>query len=140
MIRRRAARWLHSSRRTDAAAAARADRLARDLIVAAASGDERGIHRLLTADAELVVDGGGQVAAPTGPLRGRGDVVAHLARALADGVAPAVEQVNGLPGIVIRTSGRDRVVGVLCFRAERGRICAAWLVVNPEKLADWNSR
>ncbi|WP_127474482.1 siderophore-interacting protein [Microbacterium sulfonylureivorans] len=140
MTRRRVARWLHASRRADAAATARHDRLARDLLAAASSGDGRGIQRLLRADAELIVDGGGLVAAPVGPLRGRDDVAAYLIHVLGDGKALAVEPVNGLPGLVIRRSERRRVVGVLCFRAGRAGIEEAWLVLNPDKLAHWDAR
>lgn len=133
MTRRRVARWPHGSRRADASAAARNDRIARGLVAAA---ERRGIPHLLRPDVELVVDGGGKVPAPAAPLRGRDEVAAFLAGVLGPNADLAVEPVNGVPAVVIR--GRDGVEGVLCLRASRDGIAEAWLILNPEKLAHWN--
>ena len=134
---RRRATWLKFLRTRTTSLAADHERAARALI--AATADAAALGRVLHPDVCVTVDAGGQVPAPDAPLRGRSDVGRYLLAVLGgDDVDAVVESVNGMPGIVLRRD--DVVVGVLVLEVRASRVCEAWLVTNPDKLASWNRR
>ena len=72
---------------------------------------------------------------------GRGAVSELLGRRLwAAHLEPAAteQDVNGAPGIILRSGGA--VVGILSIGMRGTQIAAVWVVVNPDKLAHWDLR
>lgn len=136
---RRRATWLKYLRTSTTFVAAEHERAARALIAATSTTDAATLARMLHADVELTVDGGGHVPAPPTPLQGRAAVVRHLLSVLGDPeVDTVIESVNGMPGVVVRREAT--VVGVLVLRVRQSLVCEAWLVANPDKLESWNRR
>jgi RNA polymerase sigma-70 factor (ECF subfamily) len=136
MIGRTIGTWLDVLRSRDASDH-RLDRVARELVTVSSTG-ARSIHFLLNDDVVLVVDGGADVPAPRTPLVGRDEVAAFLDDAFRCAtltVKPA--RVNARPGVVLCHG--ERTVGVLSFTLRRAAISRAWLVVNPDKLRQWNA-
>ncbi|MGE0485572.1 MAG: RNA polymerase sigma factor SigJ [Gammaproteobacteria bacterium] len=134
--------WFHRGRRRLAArgsdgkprGASRAQ-LVR-FLEALASGDADRVAALLTAEVELVSDGGGRVAAATRPLHGRRAVSRFLAglAARADAamrVVPA--RINGGWGFLVY---RDAVLETAAaLSATDAAIAGLYFVRNPDKLA-----
>lgn len=117
------------------AARERQEQLTQSFLSACASGDVRALMSLLTEDAELLSDGGGNVRAAQRPIRGRDKIARFLLAILDD--APAdmeveVRSVNGGPGVVSRSGGRPFAVMTLDSGDEGVR--RVHLVVNPDKL------
>ena len=127
-----------SSTTAKAAQTQRLQGAAHALVVACEQHDLSVIGGLLSADVTAVVDGGGNVPAPTDPVRGRAAVAELLAGVLSprSGVTIVEREVNGSPGVVMRA---DRaVVGALSMRMRRRAISDVWIVLNPDKLHHWN--
>lgn len=99
-----------------------------------------GIDDVLDRRVRLTVDSGGAASLPSGIVTGRVPVRNALRDLLARFAEPqsSAAEVNGAPGVVIRSRGR--VVAVLGARPRRGRIGELWAVVNPDKLGHWDSR
>jgi len=101
-------------------------------------GDVDGLRELLSADVQLVGDGGGKAPQLARTIIGPDKV----ARVLAAGVSPLVEgaitleprQVNGQPGAVFRDPD-GRVLITWSLDVLDGRIQAIRGVINPDKLA-----
>ncbi len=115
-----------------------AARLAGAFLQATASNDMSAIASLLTEDAVLITDGGGKRKAALRPMVGREDVMA-LIRGLAWRQArwPNLEnaraaRINGLPGLVLQFE--DGPATMSFEPASDGRICAIYIVRNPDKL------
>jgi RNA polymerase sigma-70 factor (ECF subfamily) len=107
------------------------------LVAASSRGQACSIRPLLNDDVVLVVDGGADVPAPRSPLVGRNEVASFLDDAFRCAtltVKPA--NVNARPGVVLCHG--ERVVGVLSFDLRQRKISRGWLVVNPDKLRQWN--
>lgn len=128
-----------TARKAEPAEAADVAQLAEAFVQSVERGDMERVLELLTADAKLLTDGGGQVRAALAPIR----TAEHVARFLvsitarfAPGLSVAMRQVNGLPGIVAAVGGS--VTHVLSFAFEGGRIAGLYLVANPEKLTHLN--
>jgi RNA polymerase sigma-70 factor (ECF subfamily) len=101
-------------------------------------GDVDGLRELLTADVQLVGDGGGKAPQLARTVVGPDNVARVLAGFAAPlslvGVVLEAHEVNGQPGAIARD--RDgRVVSTLALDILDGRVQAIRSVVNPEKLA-----
>jgi RNA polymerase sigma-70 factor (ECF subfamily) len=98
--------------------------------------DEKTLLELFTPDAVWMSDGGGVVAAAPRPLVGIDRVVRivlGLQRLHAQrGVTLEPAQVNGEPGLVLRSGGR--VGATYAIDVVEGRIAAVYVVLNPAKL------
>ena len=103
---------------------------------AAQDGDLARLEELFTEDVEARADGGGRVNAARRPVHGRGKVARYLLGVLqkfAEGLAPALIEVNGEPALVA-TAG-DELRAVWFFETDGEVITGLKLVINPEKLA-----
>jgi RNA polymerase sigma-70 factor (ECF subfamily) len=107
------------------------------------SGDVGTLATLLADDAQMLSDGGGQVAAVPRPVRGAArvaQVMAGFARLWDPATQPvAAARINGLPGVVMRDL-QGRALQTIAFALSRradGRACVAeiYVVRNPDKLA-----
>jgi RNA polymerase sigma-70 factor, ECF subfamily len=100
------------------------------------AGDLTGLEQLLSAEVSAWSDGGGKVHAAQRPVVG-----AHKVAALYVGLhnkAPAgttvrIEEINGLPALVLRVGGK--LAGVIDVETDGQRIVAVRTIVNPDKLA-----
>lgn len=108
-----------------------------DALIAALRGDGR-LENVLSRGARLTIDSGGEASLPAGVVTGRAPAAAALRDLLARFADPqaSAAEVNGAPGVVIRSEGR--VVAVLALRARGRRIAQLWVVANPGKLAHWD--
>ncbi|MCK2217871.1 RNA polymerase sigma-70 factor [Actinomadura sp. ATCC 31491] len=116
---------------------------------AAMKGDLDGLIELLSAEVELVSDGGGKARAPLRVLTGAADVSrfltsiatpANIAKFLVSvgqagtaGLSVGLAELNNAPAMVISAEGR--VVSVASLLVADGRIQAVYLMANPDKLA-----
>jgi RNA polymerase sigma-70 factor (ECF subfamily) len=107
------------------------------------SSDVGALATLLADDAQMLSDGGGQVAAVPRPVRGAArvaQVMAGFARLWNPATQPvAAARINGLPGVVMRDL-RGHALQTMAFALSRhadGRACVAeiYVVRNPDKLA-----
>ena len=117
-------------------------RLTELFIRAVTSGDMNGLVSLLADDIVLTSDGGGKVAAALKPVSGI-ERAAKLIIALASKPAYQsleyafieIRDVNGEPGIVLRSSER-RVTNVMSFELDAaGRIRQLFVMRNPDKIS-----
>jgi RNA polymerase sigma-70 factor, ECF subfamily len=104
---------------------------------ATSSGDMEGLLALLASDVVLHSDGGGKAIAALNPVQGV-DKVARGALGAFQKLIPKdldirLALVNGDPGIVSYRNGNP--YSVLTIDASEDRICAVYVVTNPEKLA-----
>lgn len=125
-----------AERQHQAAARERARDLAQRFAQAAASGDAAAFAGLLAQDAMIWSDGGGKARAALNVIHGA-DRCARFFAGIA-GKQPAGQQsrfchVNGQPGFVVYQQGQP--VSVFSFGIEQDRICAIFVVRNPDKLA-----
>ena len=104
---------------------------------AAGNGDTDGLLALLSADVVMHTDGGGKANALPLPIYGPEKV----ARASLFGLTKLrtlnplqrIAEINGEPGIVSYVNGRPQ--SVFTIEVQNGRICAIYIVTNPEKLS-----
>jgi RNA polymerase sigma-70 factor (ECF subfamily) len=113
------------------------DELAGRFFDAFRDGDLDGLTTLLSADVQMVSDGGGKAPNLAKPIVGP-DKVARVLAAVAGpmwraGLALDRREVNGQPGAVLRDSDH-RAVNALTLDVLDGRIQAIRLVINPDKL------
>lgn len=108
------------------------------LMAACEDGSVDGIARLLSRDAELLVDGGGAIPAPVHGVQGAIPIAATILGILSlfPDVTVRPADVNGMPALSLRS--QSRVVGVIALAVQRRRISHLWLTVNPDKLEHWN--
>ncbi|MEV0560912.1 RNA polymerase sigma-70 factor [Dactylosporangium sp. NPDC050588] len=114
------------------------DELAARFFDALHDGDVDALRELLSADVQMVGDGGGKAPALANTIFGA-DKVARLLAAYFPAVFRAdlgVEQceINGQPGAVFR-DGNGNVAGTVSLDVLDGRIQTIRSVVNPDKLA-----
>ena len=132
----RAEARVHEGRPRFAADAAVAERITGAFMSAVQTGDVNGLVGLLAADAVLVSDGGGKVAAALAPVRGADRIarffVGILKKSLS-GVELRRVEVNGQPGLAALIG--TALDSVLTFDFAEGRIIACYIVRNPDKLA-----
>jgi RNA polymerase sigma-70 factor (ECF subfamily) len=105
---------------------------------AARRGDMEGLVAMLAPDAVITGDGGGKARALPRPLVGAEPIAKALAGfyrlGLEWGVSFEPAVVNGQPGF--RTLAPDgRLVNVVGFDIEDGRIARLWSMLNPDKLS-----
>jgi RNA polymerase sigma-70 factor, ECF subfamily len=102
-------------------------------MAAALDGDVDGLLAVLDPEVTLRADGGGRVPTVRHPLHGADRVARTLAgfAQVRTGRGRVVE-VNGAPGVVFETTGRE--VSVFAFTVDGGRITAIDIVRNPDKL------
>ena len=104
---------------------------------AAGSGEMNDLLALLSADVVMHTDGGGKANALPLPIYGPEKV----ARASLFGLTKLrtlnplqrIAEINGEPGIVSYVNGRPQ--SVFTIEVQNGRICAIYIVTNPEKLS-----
>ena len=104
---------------------------------AAGSGEMDDLLALLSADVVMHTDGGGKANALPLPIYGPEKV----ARASLFGLTKLrtlnplqrIAEINGEPGIVSYVNGRPQ--SVFTIEVQNGRICAIYIVTNPEKLS-----
>lgn len=104
-------------------------------LAACANGDVEALMEVLAPDVTLISDGGGLTGAPRKPIHGP----QHVARAFVvlSGQRPAgsqyaIEELNGAPGIVIRSAGGP-VLAVTLHLVD-GAVHTIHVVSNPGKL------
>ena len=122
-------------RRFDVTRDARA-RLLASFTAAMEARDEKALLELFTPDAVWMSDGGGVVAASPRPLVGIDRVVRivlglqrlHAKR----GLTLESAEVNGEPGLVLRSDGR--IGATYAIDVVDGRIGAVYVMLNPAKL------
>lgn len=118
---------------------ARAEGLAERFMDACRAGDVKAVEAMLAEDVEVHPDGGGRVSAARvvilGPWRAARFLVGVF-RKLRDLDARSAT-VNGEPGLVFASG--NRVVAVLSLRIEESVLRAAYIIVNPDKLAHWSA-
>lgn len=110
------------------------ERVLRQFMHAASTGDVQGLMDVLAPDVVLVSDGGGVRKAALRPILGSDKVARFLTSAGADvPVTLEIAYVNGAPGIHILVDGN--VETVVSAVLEHGLITGLYAVRNPEKLA-----
>ncbi len=105
-------------------------------IEATSTGQLDGLMQLLADDVTLWADGGGKArGAALYPLRGKravGLFVLASTRFAPQPFRPEIRDVNGEPGLILRTG--DQVLVVLSLGIDQGRINAIRVIGNPDKL------
>jgi RNA polymerase sigma-70 factor (ECF subfamily) len=107
-------------------------------LIAALRGDA-GIDGLLARRVRLTIDAGGAASLPAGVVTGRlpaADALRDLFGRFTD-PQPAAVEVNGAPGIVVRSCGR--AVAVIAVHPRGRQISELWVIANPDKLRHWAS-
>ena len=97
------------------------------------------LSELLHPEVVALVDGAGDVIAPTTARHGPSEVISEVVDALSarSGTIVAEQPVNGAPALVVRSGAR--VVAILSFGIEDGLITRVWITRSPQKLQRWNS-
>ena len=111
------------------------ERLTQQFLATVATGDVQALAAMLADDVVLFSDGGGKTTAARRPIRGRQKVARFFGGVWRK--APAsfsihLVRVNGGVGLVAYLGGRP--YSVLTLDVADGRVTAARIVVNPEKL------
>ncbi len=111
--------------------------IANAFFTASRSGDTAALAEMLAADVSLHADGGGKRPASTQPIFGFADVMAvHVVLAglfqRQKSELIRVGVISGLPGFVTREA--DGELQTTALDIEDGRICAIYVMRNPDKL------
>jgi RNA polymerase sigma-70 factor, ECF subfamily len=106
-------------------------------VLAASSNDPIQISGLFASDVILYSDGGGRAAAALRPIYGADKVTRFTLGVMrkfgpAEGFAIEPTEINGVPGLLLRTV--DGLHSVLTMEYDGERISALYLVRNPDKL------
>lgn len=103
-------------------------------LAAASEGNMAGLLELLSADAVAYSDGGGKVAAALNPVYGA-DHVARFTLGVTkkEPLIPELADINGAPGLVLRTP-LGEVHSVVLLEIEDGKVTAIYAIRNPDKL------
>ncbi|CAN5521300.1 hypothetical protein BH09ACT4_BH09ACT4_12490 [soil metagenome] len=108
---------------------------------ASARRDIATLAELLDPAVVALVDGAGDVIAPTTAVIGSDAVIGELRRTLSPPTAVAPEvtlhPVNSAPALVVRADGR--VVAIVGFGIVDGLVHQIWITRSPQKLARWNA-
>lgn len=130
--------WRNSSRhlhpQAKAAQQRRFEVTVHALADASAARDPELIARLLSSDAETLVDSGGAAPVHADTARGRRASTELILQILSGypRLAIAEHEINGRPGILLKDDGV--LVGVLNAGMRRDAISHVWVVLNPDKL------
>lgn len=104
---------------------------------AATNGNLVPLQRVLAEDACLYTDGGGKVTAALRPIWGRERILRFIAGLLRKYYTvppkPRLALINDQPGLIL--SDDERVLQTLAFELRERRLCAIYVVRNPDKLA-----
>jgi len=112
-----------------------------ELMSAIVGGDVARIEALLTADARLYTDAGGEYLAALKPIRGASKIARGLVALgrTGPGVSADVRSINGMPGVVVHDRApRPRYAPRLVLGIEAaadGHIAAIYVVLASHKLA-----
>lgn len=147
----RAKRHLADAKRSAEVDRDAAERIIKEFLKAASSGDTETLVALLTSDAVVIGDGGGVVTAARKPVLGA-ERVAKLITGLFRPSQRQLEMIGGLPDLYFTYANGtpslaitvgEKVVGVIAFSFEGGSVSAIHDAVNPGKLTAferaWNS-
>jgi RNA polymerase sigma-70 factor (ECF subfamily) len=110
-------------------------RLLDGFLAAARDGDLPALARLVRADATAWSDGGGRARAARRPIHGAGRIGRFFAGIYARrdrSIRDESIEFNARPGVLV--AGRDGTYA-LTIEATAGKICAVYLIANPDKLA-----
>lgn len=105
-------------------------------MVAAQAADRAAMKELLSANAQLVADGGGKVTAYLHTLHGAGRVAGvfwSLEHKFPGQVSYRMATINGQPGLLRYVEGK--IESAQSFIMDDGKIVAVYIVRNPDKLA-----
>jgi RNA polymerase sigma-70 factor (ECF subfamily) len=134
-IDRRARKRLDEARRPVPTDPREHGRLLGGFLKAVREGDLQSMVDLLAKDAVLYSDGGGKARAAQKPILGA-DMIARFLLGITRNAPPDWEvrlaDVNGATGVVNLVGGK--VVSVITFVVEDGRIQGFYIMVNPDKL------
>lgn len=111
------------------------DRLLSRFLAATREGDLQGMLSLFAEDAVMVSDGGGKAHAARRPIVGAESIARFFLGLAAKAPGPweaRTARVNGRTGLLIFLEGR--LLNVLTFHVEDGRIRNVYAVLNPDKL------
>jgi RNA polymerase sigma-70 factor (ECF subfamily) len=104
-------------------------------LLAVSTGEVEPIVELLTEDAVLYSDGGGEVRAARRPIVGP-DKIARFIKGISGGVpentVSSVVDVNGSPGVLMEADGRPYCV--ISIDAAEDKLQSIYVVLNPQKL------
>jgi len=109
--------------------------LLRSFTEAARGGDQAKLVSLLSADVVLHGDGGGKALAAKKPVLGSVAVakfIIAVTRAVLPGASLEEIDLNGAPGLVVRTGGRP--ITAILIDTDGERIHSVFAVANPDKL------
>jgi RNA polymerase sigma-70 factor (ECF subfamily) len=104
---------------------------------AVTTGEITSLAKLLADDAVLYSDSGGKrFVAPAHPIQGKDTILKIFSHAAGKRAMPRPDeieraQINGMPGLIIRTAEGIETIALLI---EGDRITALYLVANPDKL------
>lgn len=117
--------------------AAQADAMAERFVAACRAGDVGAVESLLTADAELLSDGGGKVFAARVAIRGPQRVAKFLTGVFRKHRHFEVRAttVNRRPGLIMFDQGK--LVQVVSFDIDE-QVRGIYVTRNPDKLARWS--
>ncbi|MBP2327788.1 RNA polymerase sigma-70 factor (ECF subfamily) [Kibdelosporangium banguiense] len=107
-------------------------------MAAAIGGDLDALLEILAPDVTLWGDGGGQVQAAGGPLRGRDEVarlIADIGPSTGKGLDIAYRSVNGDPSALLFAGGTPYAVIVLDLTPDGDQVCGIYAVSDPDKLS-----
>lgn len=108
-----------------------------ELRIAAEEGDPAKMAAVLDRRVVMLIDGGGVVPADPRPFRGPTDVARKICEVLENDPAVITErEVNGQRGLALLRRGR--VTAVVGIKVRKQRVTDLWVVINPDKLRDWN--
>lgn len=117
--------------------AAEADRITRAFFTAARDGDTERLSEILARDVEIHTDGGGKVLAFRNIVHGIDRALRLFAGLRRKKATPPTllrtARIDGLPGYL--SVDRGGVVQTTALDIRNGRICAIYIVRNPDKLA-----
>jgi RNA polymerase sigma-70 factor (ECF subfamily) len=133
-IAHRARNHVHSRRRRFAPVDTdEAERITRQFLTAASTGDVAGLVELLAPDVVTIADGGGQPGAARRPLVGAEKVAGAILKGMGRGLRLEVVTANGAPAVAVHAG--DHLLALVTLEIHAGRITHLYAVANPEKLA-----
>lgn len=102
-------------------------------------GDLGRLTALLDPEVVLRSDGGGLVTAARNPVAGADRVGRFIMGALAKSPDTHVEQLETADGAAFALRRNGSITGIVNLNVVDGRVSDVWMMVNPEKLLQWNA-
>ena len=109
--------------------------MVRYFVQASATGEMQDLLALLTDDAVLYSDGGGQVAAAKAPIRGAMPIARFflgIRKKWPEDIILQFALINGRPGVLMRSGGQ--IYNAVTFEVSDACVQAIYIVRNPQKL------